>query len=152
VQRRLAINDNAFPEPLLVGKGADGVLTYRSVTLAQDGGTLEAGPQTTQLSKKATRLTVFRTALAVALGIAMPTSIAMAFCSAYHTIRAAYCRRTDAPFRWIVALNRINAVLFADQLNEVGLQHRSEAFKYQIRAIVCWVVGAVLVLILFLTR
>ena len=79
---------------------------------------------------------VFRTAVFAAIFV----GIGMTFCGAYHAIRALFCRRTDAPFRWIVAINPLNAVLFADQLNEVGLHHRSKAFKYYTRAIACFAI------------
>ncbi len=97
-------------------------------------------------------MTTFRTITAIVSGIAMLVGIAYLICGSYHGIRAAYCRRPDAPFRWMVALGRFNTAWFADQLNEIGLRHRSQAFKFQRRAIACWTLMAVLWVILFLSR
>ena|SRR5712671_6427532 len=94
----------------------------------------------------------FRLVAAIVVGAGMLGGIVFAICGSYHGIRAAYCRREDAPFRWIVALNRFNAAWFADQLNAEGLYHRSQAFKFQKWALGCWVVMAVLAGILFLSR
>lgn len=93
----------------------------------------------------------FRLALAVICGITMLSGIVFAFCGSYHGFRAAYCRRSDAPFRWWVALNRFNAAWFADQLDERGLEHRRRAFKFQGLALAIWAVMAISALALFLT-
>lgn len=95
---------------------------------------------------------VFRTILVAPLTVAMLAGIVYAIFGSYHGIRAVYYRRSDAPFRWLVTLNCFNAVWFADQLNEVGLHHRNQAFKYQRRAIGCWAVMMGLALVLFFTR
>jgi hypothetical protein len=78
--------------------------------------------------------------------------VAMAICGSYHGIRAAYCRRTDTPFRWIVALNRFSAVLFTANSTMSVFTIAAKLSKYQIWAVGCWAIGAVLVLILLLTR
>jgi hypothetical protein len=95
---------------------------------------------------------IFRTILGVALAAAMLSGVVFMIFGSYHSIRAAYCLRSDAPFRWLVAINRFNAAWFPDQLNEVGLRHRSQVFKYQRRAIGCLTVMIGLALVLFFTR
>jgi hypothetical protein len=95
---------------------------------------------------------LFGTILTAAIALTMLGGIALALCGSYHSIRAAYCRRSDAPYRLLVALNPFNAVCFADQLNEVGLMHRRQAFKFQGWAIACWGAMVALGLVLFLTR
>jgi hypothetical protein len=90
--------------------------------------------------------------LATAIAITWLSGIALQFCGLYHGIRAAFCRRSDAPYRWLVALNPFNAAWFADQLNEVGLMHRRQGFKFLRWAVASWGTMAVLAVVLFLTR
>ena len=97
-------------------------------------------------------LSTIRLVLAVVIGVTMLGGIALSFCGSYHGIRAAFCRRPDAPFRWLVALNRFNAAWFPDQLDEYGLDHRRRAFRFQVWALASWGVMAPLALILAFTR
>jgi hypothetical protein len=97
-------------------------------------------------------MTIFRMILATAIAITWLGGIVLLFWGAYHNIRAACCRRSDAPHRWPVALNRFNAAWFADQLNEVGLMHRSRAFKFQRWAVASWGAMIAFGVVLFLTR
>jgi len=98
-------------------------------------------------------MTNFGVIAAIVAGAAMLSGIVFMIGGAYHGTRASYCQRQDAPFRWIVALNRFNAAWFADQLNEEGLYHRSQAFKFQKWALGCWaVMAAAIAGIIFLSR
>jgi hypothetical protein len=94
----------------------------------------------------------FRTIVAIACVLTMLGSVICMICGSYHGVRAAYYRRPDAPYRWLVALNPFNAAWFSDQLDEVGLRHRREAFKFQRRAIACMGIVAALGIVLFLTQ
>jgi hypothetical protein len=71
--------------------------------------------------------------------------------SSYLSVRASLNRKPDAPYRWLVARNRLNAVLFVDQLSENGLQYRRQSFKMIRGCIACLAVMIILVILLALT-
>ena len=78
---------------------------------------------------------------AIALACAL-LGIALTLCGAYYGSRAAQHRNPSAPHRWLVCLNRWQAGWFPDQLDQIGLEHRRTAFRFQLGAVVCYVILA----------
>jgi hypothetical protein len=79
------------------------------------------------------------TAVAAIVGAAICTVIGMCY-----GFRANKHRASDAPYRFLVALNRHNAGWFSDQLDEIGRRYRTRAFHWMLIAIACMAVfGAI---------
>jgi len=74
--------------------------------------------------------------------------LGLTFLAAVYGLRASLHRAENAPYRWLVAANRWQAAWFPDQLNEIGLLHRSQAFRLLRLALACW--GAMLIPMAFL--
>jgi hypothetical protein len=102
--------------------------------------------------RNANSVTFIRAIVAVGCGLSGLGALICAITGTYHMIQAARSRRPDAPYRQIVQLWPLNAVLFADQLDENGLRHRTQAFRSQIK--IAWLMGAMIAtaLLLALTR
>jgi hypothetical protein len=58
--------------------------------------------------------------------------------------RASRHRNPGAPYRWLVDINPYQAAWFADQLDDVGLGYRRQAFRFQFMAVGFWAAFIVL--------
>jgi hypothetical protein len=85
---------------------------------------------------------LLRYLLAAGVGIAMIAVITCSIAGSYYLIRASLNRAPDAPYRWLVKANGFNAVLFPDQLSDLGKRYRARYLTFLI-ATICAVTAMV---------
>jgi hypothetical protein len=94
-------------------------------------------------------LASIRLLVTLGFGVAMLSGIIFAIPASYHS----YC----AAFHWKPGTTRIwltwrSAIYYPDHLDEIGLFHRSQAFKFYKKAFACWAVMLGLLPLIFLVR
>jgi len=93
-----------------------------------------------------------RTLLTMFVIIAFLGTIVSAIMASYLGVRASANIATGGPHRWIVKVNRLNAVLFADELSPAGQQYRRRYLKATVATVCSIAVLAVLAFALALTK
>jgi hypothetical protein len=82
---------------------------------------------------------MIRNLLAICTFAACLAVFASAVVGTYFHFRAIANIAAGGPRRWIVKVNRLNAILFRDELSPVGLQYRARCIQ-ALTACVCFVV------------
>jgi hypothetical protein len=65
----------------------------------------------------------------------MLATITCMIAGSYYLILASFNRAPDAPYRWLVKANGLNAALFPDQLSDLGKRYRAHYVTFLIAAI-----------------
>lgn len=95
---------------------------------------------------------MIRNLLAICTFAACLAAFASAVVGTYFHFRAIANIAAGGPRRWIVKVNRLNAVLFPDELSAIGLQYRASCLR-ALTACLCFVaVMAATALVLGLTK
>jgi hypothetical protein len=95
---------------------------------------------------------MLRNLLAVCTFAAGLAAFASAVVGMYFHFRAIANIAAGGPRRWIVKVNRANAVLFPDELSGIGLQYRASCFRALIAGLCFVAVMAATALVLELTK
>ena len=97
-------------------------------------------------------LALMRTALAICAFVSLSATFASIVAGTYFFFRTSTQIAAGSPRRWIVKVNRFNAVLFPDELSPVGRQYRSRYLKAVAAALCSMAVFALTALALELTK
>ena|SRR5665811_546045 len=95
---------------------------------------------------------MIRNLLAICAFAAGLATFASAMMATYFHFRAIANITAGGPRRWIVKMNRLNAVLFPDELSPIGLQYRARCLRALTACLCSTAIMAATALVLGLTK
>src|SRR5713101_2750600 len=95
---------------------------------------------------------MIRNLLAIGATIAFFATFASAIAGSYFFLRSCLNRSSDGPRRWLVKMNRFNAILFPDELSPTGQQYRVRYLMALIATLCSGLILTALAVALAMTR